>query len=66
MTITKRNLEVAGWIIFIASAICFTWAGYRAGDILSTTGSLLFLLACFFFLVPVTGKTARQGLGESG
>ena len=52
MTITRRKLERAGWVIFIASAICYTWAGLRAGDLLSTTGSLLFLIACFFFLAP--------------
>ncbi len=49
----EKQLHLWGWIVFIASAICFTAASIRVGDILSLLGSLLFLLACFFFLVPL-------------
>ena len=39
--------------MFVASAIFYTWAGLRAGDVISTLGSVLFLLACFLFLAPM-------------
>lgn len=49
----KARFELAGWLIFIASALLFTVASARAGDALATAGSLLFLLACFAFVAPL-------------
>lgn len=54
-TSTKRRFELAGWILFIVSAVFFTWASWRAGDMLALTGSLFFLFACLVFLVPLHG-----------
>ncbi len=52
----KRTFEIAGWVIFLVSAAMFTASGIRAGDVFSTAGSVLFLGACFVFLVPLVGE----------
>jgi len=36
--------------LFAASALFFTFGSIRAGDVLFTIGSLLFLAACVLFL----------------
>ncbi len=48
-----RQLQIGGWLLFIASALCFTLASWQQGDPLSLTGSLLFFIACFVFLIPL-------------
>jgi hypothetical protein len=47
---------IAGWLLFIVSALFFTAAAWRAGDMLALVGSLFFLVACFSFLVPIARK----------
>ena len=49
----ELKLQFLGWILFILSASFFVAASIRAGDVLSLLGSLLFLFACFVFLVPL-------------
>lgn len=44
---------VAGWLLFIVSALFFIAAAWRAGDFLGLAGAVLFLIACFSFLVPI-------------
>ncbi len=39
-----------GWLMFIVSAVLFTWAGVRAGDWLTVTASVVFGVACVLFL----------------
>ena len=49
----KEKFQFAGWILFVFSAIFFIASSLRAGDWLSLTGGILFLLACFVFLIPL-------------
>lgn len=44
---------VAGWLLFIVSALFFIAAAWRAGDLLALVGGIFFLVACFSFLVPI-------------
>jgi predicted membrane channel-forming protein YqfA (hemolysin III family) len=46
---------VAGWLLFIVSALFFVASAWRAGDPLALAGSIFFLIACFSFLVPIAG-----------
>ncbi|MFP3915576.1 MAG: hypothetical protein ACLFWM_11925 [Actinomycetota bacterium] len=46
-----KRLPQIGWILFLASAILFTWSGIRAGDWLVIWASVVFGLACILFLV---------------
>ena len=50
---SEWRFTLAGWLLFTGSAGFFTWAGVRAGDWIGVIASLLFLIACLFFLVPV-------------
>lgn len=53
---TSRSVwrfNLTGWLLFTASAVFFTWATLLAGDWISLIASLLFLVACLVFLVPV-------------
>ncbi|HVW57801.1 MAG TPA: cytochrome oxidase subunit III [Rhizobiaceae bacterium] len=47
---------VAGWLLFIVSALFFIAAAWRAGDMLALSGGVFFLIACFSFLVPIVRK----------
>ena len=49
----RRRFEFIGWITFVASAGFYLVAGLRAGDALSIMGSVLFFVACIFFLAPM-------------
>jgi hypothetical protein len=49
---------VAGWLLFIVSALFFISAAWRAGDTLALCGGIFFLVACFSFLVPIFTKNA--------
>jgi hypothetical protein len=58
--------QIAGWILFIFCAIFFLASSLRNQDILTLLGSIIFLVACAVFLVPLirsykneTGKTNR-------
>jgi hypothetical protein len=47
---------VAGWLLFIVSALFFIAAAWRAGDLLALVGGIFFLVACFSFLVPIAAR----------
>lgn len=53
--VQKRVLkfQLWGWMLFVLSALFFTAASIRIGDVLSLLGSLLFLFACILFLIPL-------------
>jgi hypothetical protein len=44
---------VAGWLLFVVSALFFIAAAWRAGDSLTLAGGVFFLVACFSLLVPI-------------
>jgi predicted membrane channel-forming protein YqfA (hemolysin III family) len=62
---TKFKQEAAhqliGWILFILCAIFFLASGITHGDILTTVGSVIFLLACFVFLIPLIRSNRGRG-----
>ena len=52
MIMRRIKIQTLGWLLFIVSALFFCFASWRSGDIIALAGSLLFLIACFFFLIP--------------
>ncbi len=48
----EHRINLAGWWLFVISALFFIAASVRAGDMLGLLGSLFFLVACFVFLLP--------------
>lgn len=49
--------QFAGWILFILCAVLYLIASIRSGDVFTTIGSVVFLIACFVFLVPLLRQT---------
>ena len=45
--------QLLGSGIFVLCALLFTFSGVRARDMLTIAGSLIFLLACVVFIIPV-------------
>ncbi len=52
----EKLFQLWGWILFVLSAVFFTLASLRSGDLVTLTGSLLFLLACVLFIVPLVKR----------
>jgi hypothetical protein len=49
----RRKFNLAGWGLFIVSAVFFMLAALRSGDPLGLLGGFFFLVACIVFLVPL-------------
>ena len=47
------RMQLIGWVLFVFSALFFIASSLRAGDLVSLVGGLLFLVACFAFLLPL-------------
>jgi len=45
--------QLFGWILFIVCAIFFIASSLKNGDILTFIGSVIFLIACVVFLIPL-------------
>ena len=45
--------QLAGWLLFMVCAILFIAAGLKHHDPLTIAGSVVFLVACFFFVIPL-------------
>ena len=56
----QHRFLLCGWILFIFSALFFMASSIRAGDPVSLIGGLLFLVACFVFLVPLLAEIRRS------
>lgn len=52
----RQWLELAGWLVFTASSCGFLVSTYMARDIFAFAGSLLFLLGCLLFTVPLAAR----------
>lgn len=50
---TVWTFNFSGWILFTLSALGFTWATWRAGDMVGTFASVAFLVACVVFIIPM-------------
>ncbi len=57
MSDDNRNREVKfhlwGWILFLVCAGFFIASSIESNNILSLVGSIIFLIACLVFIVPL-------------
>jgi len=58
-SINQLRFQLLGWVLFVFSALFFITSSINAGDLVSLIGGLLFLAACFVFLIPL-GSTMRS------
>lgn len=53
----ERKYNLAGWIFFIICALFFLAAGIRDQDLIIVIGSIFFLAAWIFFIIPLLQST---------
>jgi hypothetical protein len=57
---TNRQ-AILGWVLFVLCAVLFMAAAWKNRDILTFLGSVVFLVACLVFLLPLVRSAARTG-----
>ena len=61
MSKRERRFQLWGWILFIVCAGFFIASAIHNHDALYLIGSIIFLVACIVFIIPlVTGRTGRK------
>lgn len=53
--------ELIGLMGFFISGLIFIVAGLRSGDYLSTSGSVVWTIACVLWIIPVLSRRNSQG-----
>ena len=48
-----HGFHLAGWLLFVASAVFFIASSLATGDAIGLVGSVLFLVACLVFVWPL-------------
>ena len=59
----KVRSQLAGWLLFIVCALFFIASSVHNRDILTFIGSVIFLVACMVFIVPVLRESKTPGIG---
>jgi predicted membrane channel-forming protein YqfA (hemolysin III family) len=49
----ELKYQLVGWVLFIICAIFFLASSFKNHDILSIIASIVFLIACIVFLIPL-------------
>jgi len=52
--------QLTGWILFIICAIFFVASSLKNRDILAFIGSVIFLIACIVFLIPLVRSNKKD------
>ena len=52
----EEKYQLAGWVMFVLCAIFYMIASIEGESITSLIGSLIFLVACLVFMVPLIWK----------
>lgn len=53
MSERERRFQLWGWGLFVLSAVFFIIAGLESASLSTLIGSVIFLVACLVFLVPL-------------
>jgi len=56
--------QLLGWILFIVCAIFFIASSLKNGDPLTLIGSVVFLIACMVFLMPLF-RTIKKAMNNT-
>ncbi|PLX71285.1 MAG: hypothetical protein C0602_01375 [Denitrovibrio sp.] len=54
--IKNMKFQLYGWMLFIFCALLFILSGAVNRDILTFAGSVVFFVACIFFIVPLLSE----------
>ena len=56
----ERKFHLSGWILFLVCAGFFIASNIEVGNPLGLTGSIIFLVACLAFVIPLVIKGSRD------
>ncbi len=56
----KIRYQICGWVLFVLCAVFFIASSLKNKDILGLVASIIFLIACFVFIIPLA-KNFRRG-----
>ncbi len=62
----ENRYHLAGWVLFLLCAALFLFSAVRDGDGILALASLVFLLGCVLFLIPLVSPHAKTGKVENG
>lgn len=51
-----ERYQLVGWVLFIVCALFYIAASIESGSVTSFIGSVVFLVACFVFVIPLLRK----------
>jgi len=57
----KIKFQIFGWTLFISCAIFFILSSLKNHDTLTFIGSVIFLVACIVFLIPLFMSNNKNG-----
>ena len=49
----KTRYQLYGWVLFILCAVFFIASSLKNADYLGLVASIIFLIACFVFIIPL-------------
>ena len=49
----ETRYHIAGWAIFVVCAVLFIVSALKSGDAIGLAGSIVFLLGCMVFIIPL-------------
>ena len=56
----ELKLQLWGWIVFIICSVFFVVSSIRNRDVLSLVASILFLVGCVIFMIPLVTTMMRN------
>lgn len=56
----ELKLQLWGWIVFIVCSVLFIASSIRNRDVLSIVASVLFLVGCVIFMIPLVTTMVRN------
>ena len=52
--------QLWGWVLFLICSILFILSGVRARDVVTIVASVIFLLGCVVFVIPLIQAIRRE------
>ena len=67
MSKREHRFQLWGWVLFVVCAGFFIASAIRSHDAFYLVGTIIFLVACVVFIIPLVtkGTSRKPGRGES-
>jgi len=56
----ELKFQLWGWIVFMSCSVLFVVSSIRNRDVLSLVASILFLVGCVIFMIPLATSMMRN------